>query len=737
VRETPSPRFPRLALWAFAVASFAWGCLDPRFRDSEGFLTGAFCLPLALSAALALLGIAAFGRSRGFALWLALALLGQAAALQLVDAGPLVGYQHLKPWNRLPVETPFLVLAILALQAGLVTLGLRARWPAIRAWLGRAFRSWQLVGAGLVFVLSSAAVSRWIPHYSQELVLATWLQAVNLVNILLAAWALPGEALEGFGRRFEALVSDPPAGSPAEHRGVDRFALLAALWVAALAALLGLVAYERHPHVPDEVVYLYHARYLAEGKLTLPVPPAPEAIDVDLMHYEPDRWYSPVPPGWPAMLALGALVGAPWLVNPLLAGLNMLLAYALVRELYDRRAARLTALLLCASPWHIFMAMNFMTHTFTLTCALAAALGISLARRTGKVRWAGLAGLATGMVSLIRPLEGLIVAGLLGLWALGVGGRRLKVAPIAAFAVGALLMGAAVLPYNALLTGDPTVFPIMAYTDKYYGPKTNALGFGPERGLGWPLDPFPGHGPLDALVNADLNVFSLNVELFGWSTGSLLPVALLVLSGALRKGDGLMLAAIASIFGIHALYWFSGGPDFGARYWYLMLVPLVALTVSAVRFLERKVEARPGGTRGEGARVLVAVLSLCALALATYFPWRAIDKYHHYRGMRPDIRVLAKERNFGRSLVLVRGSRHPDYASAATYNPVDLHAPVPVYAWNRNPTAWAQALQAYADRPVWLIEGPSLTGKGYEVVAGPLAASALLARGGPDASPLR
>jgi asparagine N-glycosylation enzyme membrane subunit Stt3 len=46
---------------------------------------------------------------------------------------------------------------------------------------------------------------------------------------------------------------------------------------------------------------------------------------------------------------VGAFLGEPWLVNPVLNGLCVLLAYALVRELASRRTARLVALLLVAS----------------------------------------------------------------------------------------------------------------------------------------------------------------------------------------------------------------------------------------------------------------------------------------------------------------------------------------------------------------------------------------------------
>jgi hypothetical protein len=44
-------------------------------------------------------------------------------------------------------------------------------------------------------------------------------------------------------------------------------------WVTAVAVVLAIFSYERHPHIPDEVAYVYHARYFAEGMLSMPVPP--------------------------------------------------------------------------------------------------------------------------------------------------------------------------------------------------------------------------------------------------------------------------------------------------------------------------------------------------------------------------------------------------------------------------------------------------------------------------------
>ena len=112
----------------------------------------------------------------------------------------------------------------------------------------------------------------------------------------------------------------------------------------------------------------------------------------------------------------------------------------------------------------------------------------------------------------------------------------------------------------------------------------------------------------------------------------------------------------------------------------------------------------------------------------TFIPWRAIDRYHHYGGMSADVRSLAQIHAVDRSLVLIDGPQDPDFASAVTYNPIDLNAPLPIYAWNlnRDEHVKAEILRNYYGRPVWEVNGPSVTGAGFDVARGPLAAVDLL-----------
>ena len=612
------------------------------------------------------------GESRRIAIaWGAAALIAHAAALRLVDAGKECRYQHLTvPPRGWPAW--ILLAAAAAVVIGLSRVIKHGRFPVAR---------WRAGAAAAVLAALAATPSRDLKAFASEEVLSFLIQAVIAGAVVLAVLHAPSPAL--------------PRLRPA----------VLAIWVFLFTAGAAVLVYERHPHIQDEVSYLIQARYLAAGRISMPAPPAPRAFHLDLMTYEPSRWYSPFPPGWPAVLAAGVLLGFPWLVNPLLSALNLVLARRLARDLFGERVADIAALLLAVSPWFLFMGMSLMSHTVTLTLALMAALSVSRARETGSARYAGLGGLAVGAASLARPLDGAVLALAMGVWLVS-GAAPKRLIRAGAFAAAMLIAGSLALPYNRALTGNALKFPVDDYFDRYYHPGVNRLGFGPDRGLPWQIDPFPGHGLRDVLANADLNLTSINWELFGWGCGSLLPIVALFFSGRAARKDWMLLAVAASVAAAYSFYWFSGGPDFGARYWFLAIVPLVFLTARALDKMGRF--AGP------------ALACLCLLAVVNYLPWRGIDKYYHYLNMRPDVRRLAAERQFGPSLVFIRGPRHPDYASAAVYNPLDLRAAAPIYAWDRDPAARAEARRAYPDRAVWLVNGPSVTGRGFEVAAGPL-----------------
>ena len=189
-------------------------------------------------------------------------------------------------------------------------------------------------------------------------------------------------------------------------------------------------------------------------------------------------------------LAIGAFFGLEWLVNPLLGGVCVLLGHALVRRISDRGTAHVLAVLLATSPWFLWVNASFMTHAITLVLCLSGWLLV--ARERWHLAFAG--GLCMGLICLVRPLDGLAVGALTGLWAIGLGRARLPFLSIGTYSLGCVAGAATLLGYNYLFTGDPLFFPINDYLDRLWYAGANSIGFGPEKGNpgGWNLDPLAG-----------------------------------------------------------------------------------------------------------------------------------------------------------------------------------------------------------------------------------------------------
>jgi len=648
-----------------------------------------------LAAAFALWVLATYRNRFLLAILLAAPFVVQLVELSIYDAGPHVTYHHLVVeglWSGRAGQPGWGLMKWALGYTGIWTL---SRSSPLRESIRRLVADrgpWLVFGFLALLLLAGAKISRPPERAALEFGIALVLQVQMLVFAWFATLQADDATLAGVDSVWDRWFGAKSDGE-CEPGGPDPFAWRVAIASTLFAAFLALVVYERSPHVPDEVAYLFHARYLAAGHLWLEPPPVPAAFDVDLMLLDQGKWYSPTPLGWPLVLAIGAFLRVPWLVNPLLGGATVLVVYSLLRELASRRTARIGIVLLAVSPWFVFLNMSFMTHPLTLFAACVAALGVARSRRTGSVLACVVAGLAIGLAALVRPFDGLLLAVLLGLWSIGLGGARLRIPAITALVVATAIGGLAALPYNQALTGVASRFPIQRYVDVVYGSGKNDMGFGPDKGLGWGgLDPWPGHSIGEAIVTAQFNLFSVNAELFGWCAGSLVLVWFWLLRAKWSRTDRAMACFAAAIVVSSLFYWFNGGPDFGARYWHLILVPMIWLTIAGLRELEAR------STRAAGVRMGVSLLVL--VGVLTWIPWRACDKYWRYRGMGGEPRAAVEAAKLERELVIVQGERHPDYAALAWLNPMRWDADEPLFAWAKDPATAAELLRAFEGRPL-------------------------------------
>lgn len=207
------------------------------------------------------------------------------------------------------------------------------------------------------------------------------------------------------------------------------------------------------PNSGDEYAYLYQARTLAEGRLWNPPSPAPDLLAFNYIVHEPSRSFGSFPVGWPLLLALALVAGVPaWLVNPTLGLLTLVLLYAVGARLYDRRTGLAAAVLVGASPFFLFNAASYFSHT---ACG-AALLGAAwfAARDDRRPAWVPLAvGALIGWAVVARYFTGVICGAPIVWWLLRPGVPRLRT--VVFVALGGLPWLVALLAYNQAMTGDP------------------------------------------------------------------------------------------------------------------------------------------------------------------------------------------------------------------------------------------------------------------------------------------
>lgn len=351
----------------------------------------------------------------------------------------------------------------------------------------------------------------------------------------------------------------------------------------ALAAWLALGPLGGVAHVSDEVAYTLQARLFAAGMRVGPPGDQPSMLLYPFWQTRPES-SAVFPPGWPALLAVGVALGAPWLVNALLAAALPPLSFLLARA-WDRPVveARLAALVAALSPGVVMLAGSRMSHTSVLVALLGA---LVVAERREERAWAWvLGGLGLAYVVSARHLDAALLGGPLILLGLLRGGRRAW-----SWVLLPGLATALVLFDNHQLTGSATTFPVNPWYDAWVAdmdrpPGCNALGFGAERGCHLTLGSW-GHSPakaarfsLDALQQLDRHLLGL--------PGGLL----LALVGWVRTRRWLVPAVLlAGVVGGYALYW-APGQVFGARFYHPLYAVLPVFLGAAAGALPERLRA--------------------------------------------------------------------------------------------------------------------------------------------------
>jgi hypothetical protein len=406
---------------------------------------------------------------------------------------------------------------------------------------------WSLALLGLIFTLSLAL---------------TWLASRQGVTTFTQA--LP--------ERMGALVRRLPRRIWRVDRW-DALALLVAGASFAATLTVALVQFHAKPHILDASAYYFQAKIFASGRLTATPPSDLAAFQGPFMIAGAGRWFAQYAPGTSAMLALGMLAGAPWIVEPLLGTLALWSVYRLGKLLYNGPTGLLALVLGALSGFYIYLAASYLSHAVALFFAVYCLLFIARFDKYRRGSDLALAVTFAGALFLTRELTGVVIGGatvafvlfanrhaLMAEW------RRLLLGGL--LALLALVVTANVyIVYNAALTGDPSIAPraIFNPTDRY--------GFGQNIGF------YGQHTLAAGLVILDQLLTALQTTLYGWPfylTLALLPCAYLVRRRTARWDVffGVMFVLLLAL----QVGYFYHGIYLGPRYLYEALPFLLLLT---------------------------------------------------------------------------------------------------------------------------------------------------------------
>lgn len=420
-------------------------------------------------------------------------------------------------------------------------------------------------------VLAPGAVPWW------DLAVRSWIRDGAIVLAVAVALGFTGGApLDRLVERARELLLRP---------GPRVFAALAASSAVLAAAVLAWWCFRGQPFTSDEMAQQWHARILLGGRLAA-IPEAwPEFFNTAPVFDRDGRWFSQYPVGGPALIALGLFANAAWLVNPLLLGVATWCLYLFFRRLGSELSARIATLLLVTSPMVLIMAASQMNHVPALAfaaVALAAAASWSDSGVAGRGRHARAAavGLAIGALALVRPLDAVLLALVIGAFQL----RRVVEEPSRLASLGTQALAGAVpvallLYANHATTGSPLLFGYEALN-------------GPAHGIGFHVDPTgESHTPGRGLVLASGYLMRLSRYLFEWPLPGMLFVTVgLALAPRTRWTHALGATALVFVIGYGA-YWFDGffsGPRFlftavPAFVYFAAVSPQLASRLASVR----------------------------------------------------------------------------------------------------------------------------------------------------------
>ncbi len=511
---------------------------------------------------------------------------------------------------------------------------------------GRAF--FPMCAAVIIAVLGFVPIAQWMPGGYQTPFYGSlameWLSGTAVVVGIAAVLAI-------LSRHTRELWIEDAVLRIAKQMTRPRWAFVggAALVAFGAYALTSVLLFKGRPIFLDEMSQLLQARTYARGLLTTPTGPFAEFVSILHTVYADGRAYSQFPAGGPAMLAIGTLLGAPWLVNPLCGAIAVgAFAWFVLATEQQRSVAVGAVVLFALAPFMLFMSASHMNHVPTLMWLTVAMAALVATLREGvRPGAAFLCGFSLGAAAAIRPVDGLAFALPAGLWlawravretARGDEARR-RAAWIELLCAGAgvALPMLAIMWVNSRTTGAPLLFGYEVIWGKLHGLGFHEAPWGPP------------HTPGRGFEQLNLYFLRLQSYLFDAPVPALLAVVIaLVLAPRVSSIDRYLAASGLLLAGLYWSYWHYGfllGPRF-----MFPLIPALALWTARLPALVR--ERWPGSLWHRGVVYGYLVTVVITVTYTVPIRWREYEGGFSIE--RLPVQALERAYRVSNALVLVR-----------------------------------------------------------------------------------
>jgi 4-amino-4-deoxy-L-arabinose transferase-like glycosyltransferase len=468
------------------------------------------------------------------------------------------------------------------------------------------------------------------------------------------------------------------------------FLILVFSFILITTNLISYFVLEHFPRDVDNIARLFQSHTFATGHVYVDPPPIPEAFSVPAVLVKDGKMYSKYEPGSSFVYAIWRRVlGIQWGVNPFLGAIILVILYRILKTWYDERLVRLTLILICLSPFFLFMSAEFHSHLPCLFFIVVFILFLILGSQKKKWYYFLLSGFCLGMAFTVRTYTPFLVSLPFIVWFCIQNRFKGIFKRLLFFSIGFIFPLSALLYYNYVLTGHPLNIPFLVANPQ------EKVGFG-----------YSGHTLLKGIINTKEMVQLLNLNLFGWPC-SLFFVVLFILIGKKHRWDILLLASVLClIIGYGFYYWIDF--SFGPRFYFEMLPFIVLLAARGmVSFPEylHKIGFK-SISKDKLMNFVICVVVFSFMFSFIFYMGPIIKMYHRdYNNIvNTKVASLARSNQIANALVFMKDPEgFNTYASGFLANDLDFHGDV-VYVRDRGEEANREVMRFYPDRTYYQFE---------------------------------